>query len=103
MPCHEVSTISVEFKAENIELLKKAAAALGLTIEVTQSGIYVNQKSGNLAVIRDGKATCAASVLPMLNQLRVQYTRESIKFASQKHGWLITAKKDNQLKAIKGM
>jgi hypothetical protein len=95
MPCYQVNTVSLDFQAGNLELLQKAAARLGLVLR-TADGTLVATLAGN-------QASCQASDVPLINKLRVEYSREIVGHAALKLGWQKVVKSDNKLVLRKGM
>jgi hypothetical protein len=80
MPCYTTSTISVDFKPENKQILERVAKALGYALQ-DQAGAYFLTLPGRQAVIiRDGKATGEPSAV---NGLRVSYTQEVVRVFTQ--------------------
>jgi hypothetical protein len=91
MPCYEVRTISVEFKAENRNLLDAAARSIGLNdlrnvgngrLEMgPHFGAYITLDLTNgRAEVRDGYQS-------LLNELKRAYSREAIKAAAKQVNW----------------
>jgi hypothetical protein len=104
MPCYQVNTVSLDFQAGNLALLVKAANVLGLSIlDLGSMGRHVRDARGNLvATLVGGKATCAQANVPLVNKLRVQYSREIVGHAALKLGWMKVVKSDNKLLLRKG-
>ena len=104
MPCYSVNTVSLDFQAGDLGLLQKAAAALGLEVRVRGDRSEVVDRAGNLvATILQGKATCSSANVPIVNKLRVQYSREIVGHAALKLGWQKTAKTENKFLLRKGV
>lgn len=101
MPCYQVRYQSVEFTAENIEALRKAAAVHGWTVLKEADGlITVKNRSGSIITIRDGVAT---GQVTQINQLRVSYSQEILNIAAVKAkaaGWNVK-KVNNKLEIWK--
>ncbi|MFH0901556.1 MAG: hypothetical protein V2A73_13090 [Pseudomonadota bacterium] len=89
MPCWEVRTMSVEFKAKHHKLLKQAIEALGWTYESTAEGLKVKGSSwGTFTVdLASQKAEINSSQQSMLNRLKQQYSKEVLKQAAKLRGW----------------
>jgi hypothetical protein len=103
MPCYQVNTVSVDFQAGNLELLQKAAAVLGLEVRAVADRREVVDRGGNVvAALGGGKATCSQANVPLVNKLRVQYSREIVGHAALKLGWQKLVKSDNKLLLRKG-
>ena len=95
MPCWEVRTMSVEFKAKHKGLLQNALRALGLSYELTGdvfdiSGLgKINLNKGIAEIEQFGQRK--------LNQLKQQYSKESLKRAAKLQGWQL---KGTQTKGV---
>jgi hypothetical protein len=103
MPCYSVNTVSLDFQAGDLALLKKAAAVLGLEIRVHADRREVVDRAGKLiATLVKDKATCSQANVAVVNKLRVQYSREIVGHAALKLGWQKTMKTDNKFLLRKG-
>lgn len=101
MPCYQVNQVSLDFEAGDQAILKKAAAALGLEVI---AGKAVWRKGGELiATLSGGKATCEEQYVPLVNKLRVQYSKEIVSHACLKLGWQKVVKSDNKIQLKKGL
>jgi len=87
MPCYEVRTVSVEFKAENRKLLDAALDKIGsihCTLAdgrlVIDGGVIVLDLANGKAVVQDGQQN-------QLNELKRAYSREAVKAAAKKCQW----------------
>jgi hypothetical protein len=103
MPCYQVNTVSLDFQTGNPELLQKAAAVLGLEVRALADRRDVVDRGGNVvATLVGGKATCGQANVPIVNKLRVQYSREIVGHAALKLGWMKVVKSENKLLFKKG-
>ena len=96
MPCYEVRTISVEFKARNLELLKQAVAEMGWTYHEA-TGRVVNN-SGEVIITIDtvqDKASFADFMQHDVNKLKQTYTRKTIETLAKKKRWLLKGQGNN--------
>ena len=104
MPCYSVNTVSLDFQAGDLTLLKKAAAVLGLEVRALGDRREIVDRSGNpIATLAQGKATCSEANVATVNKLRVQYSREIVGHAALKLGWQKVAKTENKLILRKGV
>jgi hypothetical protein len=104
MPCYSVNTVSLDFQAGDLALLKKAAAVLGLEVRVHADRREVVDRAGSLvATLVKDKATCSQANVAVVNKLRVQYSREIVGHAALKLGWQKTAKTENKFLLRKGV
>lgn len=94
MPCYSVSTISVVFSPSRIDLLERAADAIGARLSRNSDGtITVLTADGVEVRIADGQATVRderVAAQEAVNSLRVAYSSQVVaeakKWAAQK-GW----------------
>lgn len=96
MPCYTVSTVSVEFNAENWKLLSKAASAIGLKVASVNNGFIRVETPDGAFSISDGQATGQKAVVDKwVNPLRVQYTKTVVRHAATLVGWQVSQQSDN--------
>ena len=103
MPCYQVNTVSVDFQAGDLALLQKAAAVLGLTVVGKGAWRQLCRDGVPIAVLQKDKVSCAAELVPTINKLRVQYSKEIVNHACLKMGWQKVVKTENKLLLRKGV
>lgn len=87
MPCYTVKTISVDLSVANRVILAKAINTLGWAIaEVANATLAVTTPQGSFT-IANGKAVVASNLVPLVNQLRMEYSRAGVNHLARKHGW----------------
>jgi len=87
MPCWEVRTVSVEFKADNRALLNAAIEELGWRHQVASNGeVIINGGDITLDLVRE-RATVRDSQQAALNQLKQAYSRQAVKSAAKRFNW----------------
>ena len=93
MPCWEVNTMSVQFSAKHLDMLKRAVDALGWQVTVNPATIDVWTNTGDWIEIdqQAGTAKIDASVQSQLNQLKVAYSQQALKKAAKAKGWAYNA------------
>ena len=93
MPCYEVNTFSIEFKAKNIRLLEKIGAEISSDRkEAYWKGVYID--------LEKGIATCSSQSL--INELKQAYSIEAVKQSAKMQGWQVKeVVKGKQYQAIK--
>ena len=97
MPCYTVNTISVELKAENWQLLSKAASAIGLKVTSVNNGFIRVETPDGAISISDGQATGQQAVVDKwANPLRVQYAKTVVREAATRMGWQVSQQSDNK-------
>jgi hypothetical protein len=89
MPCYEVNLISVQFKIENLEILKSAAALLswnfakyGNIVKVGPVNIYLSQSKAE------------SSTQENINTLKRAYSQAAVKAAAKAKGWTLDGWKE---------
>ena len=89
MPCYEVRTMSVEFNAKHLGLLRKAIESLGWICEEIAGELKVQPKTCGYFTIDLvlQKAVIQSSQQLQLNQLKQQYSKEALKRAAKLQGW----------------
>ena len=103
MPCYQVNTVSVDLQAGNLELLRKTASALGLTVEDRGAWRQLCRGGVPIAVLESDKARCATAEVATINKLRVEYSRAIVNQAALKMGWQKVVKSENKLLLRKGV
>ena len=110
MPCYQVNTLSLDFQALDLGLLRKAAAVLGLEVRavgtplsITERRLVVERGGTLVATLAGNKATCSQANVATVNKLRVQYSREIVGHAALKLGWQKVVKTENKLLLRKGV
>ena len=100
MPCYEVRTVNVKFKARHLGLLKKAIEALGWKCAGISGGLMrVETDTSRFTLdLMSQKAVILSSQQSQLNQLKQQYSKEAIKRAAKLQGWQY--KQQEQLKGV---
>lgn len=87
MPCYEVRTISVEFKAENEDLLDRAIQATGMNTRLISNGRYLLDDGAIRLDLAAGTAEVREGQQGRLNELKQAYSREAVKAATKKCQW----------------
>jgi hypothetical protein len=94
MPCYEVRTVTVEFKVANIDLLKRAVVAMGLTVQGNSKTTVSFYRNGNAVLIDCEKQTITASNLDtkqlsgFSNSLKRSYSSIVIDEVARKQKWI---------------
>jgi hypothetical protein len=80
MPCWEVRTVSVEFKAENRKLLDAAIRSIGMGVR-EENGLLSLDYGAIKLDLKAGKAEVQDGYQNRLNELKQAYSREAVKAA----------------------
>ena len=87
MPCYEVRTVSVEFKADNRQLLDAAIKAAGLQINNQDEHRVVLDWGEIILNLDEGTARVQDGYQDTLNELKRSYSKECVKAAAKKAAW----------------
>ena len=100
MPCWEVRTMSVEFKAKHRRLLEQAVEALGWSWKSEGQGLRVQLPGWNSFTIDfvEQKAIGKESLQGKINQLKQQYSKQALRRAAKLQGWQMKTK--GQMKGV---
>jgi len=94
MPCYEIRTVSVQFKAENIGILKRAIEAEGHTItfeEKTAIGVSVGRRWVAVDLERSTVTSSdmnQAEISSFANSLKRAYSATVIDEVAKRNKWL---------------
>lgn len=91
MPCYQIRTMSVEFKADNRDLLDAALAALGWKVFEQFSGQLIVGNGEIKINLKAGIAEVQIGAQSKLNELKRAYARQSINAAAKKAGWQVSS------------
>ena len=95
MPCYQINTIKVEFNMKHFSLLEKAVQSLKWKIRAMHNGFAVWDEIGKaLFTVINGETTVRESDKFRVNALKCAYSKEAIKYAAQKAGWVKQQKGD---------
>lgn len=100
MPCYQVNTVSLNFRASNKGLIAKAAHKLGLEF---MSGTTLKTKHGTYIYIDGENARCEQQDAEIVNKLRIGYATEVINHSAQKLGWQKVSQTPMKLTLKKGV
>lgn len=88
MPCYEVRTMSVEFKADNRQLLDAAIKAIVLEAYWhTEDRVDVGLGNNIRLNLSNGVALVAVGYQDKLNELKRAYSKECVRAAAKKASW----------------
>jgi hypothetical protein len=88
VPCDQVRRITLNIQAMDRTLLLAALAALGLRVrEASSRGVRFVTPQGQAAAIRDGEMVIPAQELALVNRIKQQYAKETLKAVAKKFGW----------------
>lgn len=100
MPCYEERTVSVEFKVENIELLKNALANLKLQVQTCKTSLSFYHNGLYTEIdLTNGKITNSMSeqqLTNFTNQIKRAYSLQVIDEVAKKQKWMKKKLNDTQ-------
>jgi len=100
MPCWEVRLLSVEFHAENRDLLEEALRARGLTYRENVPGV-LSLSNGMELDLNRGTATVQDYQQRELNQLKQAYSVAAIKKVAARNQWALQQNGPTQFAAVR--
>ena len=90
MPCWEVNTVTVEFKASNRRMLEDAINSLGWKAEFSGSQVTLITPNGPIRLdLSDQQHTIDQSDLDNIWKLKREYSKKTIYAAARKYGWSV--------------
>ena len=87
MPCYEVRTMSVEFKAENRQLLDAAIRNSNILVTGKNEGVIEFAYGKIVLNTNTGIAEVQDRYQSKLNEIKRNYSKECIKAAAKKMQW----------------
>lgn len=100
MPCYQVNTVSVEFKAKNRELIMETLRRMEMNPYLQPNGRMIKTPIG-VFDLDTGKVETASWNVSKVNEFRVEYSKTVLKKAAKKHKWIVKSKKKNQYQVKK--
>lgn len=92
MPCYQVRLVTVEFKAENKELLTKSLKDIGMWFQE-----YPNRK--NIIYLSDGQIDLERQTISIpdyfahkINELKRKYSENVVRMIAAKKKWIVKEK-----------
>jgi len=82
MPCWEINTMSVKIEAADKDLLTEAAKDIGLYMSRYRQGITYGP-----ILIENGTAQVSERDMPLLNQLKVAYSKKVVEKVAKSKRW----------------
>jgi|SRR3990167_8690444 len=103
MPCYQIRTVSIEFKARNVSVLKKALTNLGFSFSERSYGLEVHTKNFNkISINFDSQKISTENRISQTelanisNQIKRAYSLAAINEASKKGKWFVKKINTNQ-------
>lgn len=99
MPCYQINVVSLDFKAANKTLVKKAAEKLGLKM---LNDTTLQTKEGRVLRLDGNKVWCDQRDQTLVNDLRIGYANAAVTSVATQLGWQKLDKGKNQYVLQKG-
>ena len=93
MPCYEVRTLSVEFKAKHVDVLKEALDNLGWRYSIFGEDVVTR---GMTIQLGEQKAVITDFQQSQLNQLKRAYSSAALDRVAKKNRWARRAKTESK-------
>lgn len=95
MPCWEVNYMLVEFKAENLDLLKKSLGAL--KYRYSEHEKFIDVFNGRFTIHLDThEVKFPTSSASMVNRLKQEYSWQALQMVASKKKWFLKTTAQNK-------
>ena len=95
MPCWKVRQVTVEFKAQNVDMLEQALKASQMTYK--RNGNYFTIYNGIVNIDVDAQAVSySAGNESFVNRIKVAYSTEVVKAVAAKKNWILKQNANNK-------
>jgi hypothetical protein len=87
MPCYEINTISVDFKAENMNHLETTLKNMGL--KYTKRGNVITIGGVITINLDSSKVECPSNYRDLVNKIKREYSKAVIEDLAKKKKWAL--------------
>jgi len=102
MPCYQIVTVSVEFKVESAERLKKALEKLGFNVDEYKGQIDADSRKGFFRFdLNKGKINFERGLESRVNEIKREYSKATLEEIAKKKKWLLKSKGANKFQMVK--
>ena len=102
MPCYQIVTVSVEFKVESAERLKKALEKLGFNVDEYKGQIDADSRKGFFRFdLNKGKINFERGLESRVNEIKREYSKVTLEEIVKKKKWLLKSKGANKFQMVK--
>ena len=102
MPCYRIVVVSVEFKVESAEKLKKALERLGFNVEEYKGQIDADSRKGYFKFdLAQGKINFERGGERVVNEIKREYSKVSLEELTKKNKWFLKTKSENKFQVVK--
>lgn len=88
MPCYEINTVSLEFKAKNIDVIVEVLNEMDLRPLVSSNKKSISTRIGTFN-LESGSVEVQSWNAGKVNQFRVKYSEKILKIAATKNKWVV--------------
>ena len=102
MSCYQVVLVSVEFKVESAERLKKALEKLGISVNGDRNGLtaYFGNSRFRFDLI-NGEVNFQVGQEYKINEIKREYSKVSLEEITKKNKWFLKIKAANKFQVVK--
>uniref|UniRef100_A0A6M3LC79 Uncharacterized protein n=1 Tax=viral metagenome TaxID=1070528 RepID=A0A6M3LC79_9ZZZZ len=102
MPCYRIVVVSVEFKVESAERLKKALERLGFEVRKYKGNLNAADRRGVFDFdLEKGKINFQRGLEGRVNEIKREYSKVSLEEITKKKKWFLKEKKKNIYDVVK--
>ena len=104
MPCWEIRTISIEFKARNQELLTEVLKQMKLNYSVDGKVVTIRYGSSSIRVDLENEKVSFLETAPnarLINSIRVEYSKAAVLKAAKLRKWAVRKQGENKFQLVR--
>ena len=102
MPCYRIVVVSVEFKVESAERLKKALEKLGFNVDEYKGQIDADSRKGFFRFdLNKEKINFERGLESRVNEIKREYSKVTLEEIAKKKKWLLKSKGANKFQMVK--
>jgi len=99
MPCWEINTVSLAFKAKNIPMMKEVLKEMGIRVYRTDER-YMSTSIGDFD-FQSGMVEVREQYVKKVNDFRKKYAFKAIETMAKKKKWVLQKRAQNKMVAKK--
>jgi len=102
MPCYRIVVVSVEFKVESAEKLKKALSRLGFEVREYKGNLNAADRNSVFDFdLVQGKINFQRGLEGRVNKIKREYSKVSLEELAKKNKWFLKTKAENKFQVVK--
>lgn len=102
MPCDTITSVTLELKNANLDLLKKALEGLGYMVNMTSQGLRFCTKYGPTFNYYSQSGEFNAENLESAKAIKRAYTSQIVQNQANRFGWKVKSLSANKFQIQKG-